>query len=81
MNSYIQINSNFATEEAADIELVAAADDSVATDTAYSMSGVSILDDAKGNIKALLGDQKSDKEEAAAKAASDDAEGNIKAVS
>jgi hypothetical protein len=42
---------------------------------------VSILDDAKGNIKAVLGDKKSDEEEAAAMAASDDAEGNIKAVS
>ncbi len=39
MNSYIQ--SNVATEKAADIELVAGADDTVATDTAYSASGVS----------------------------------------
>ncbi len=51
MNAYIQTNSNFATEEAADIELAAAADDSVATDAACSASGVSILDDAEGNIK------------------------------
>jgi hypothetical protein len=80
MNSYIQTNSNFGTEEAADIELVAAADDTVATDAAYSASGVSILDDAEGNIKAVLGDKKSDEEEAAAMAAPDDAEGNIKAV-
>ncbi len=36
MNSYIQTKSNFATEEAADIELAAAADDSIATDAAYS---------------------------------------------
>jgi hypothetical protein len=81
MNSYIQTNSNFVIEEAADIELAAAADDSVATDAAYSMSGVSILDDAEGNIKAVLGGKKSDEEEAAPTAASDDAEGNIKAVS
>jgi hypothetical protein len=38
MNSYI--HSNFATEDAADIELVAAADDTIATDAAYSASGV-----------------------------------------
>jgi hypothetical protein len=80
MNLYIQTNSNFATEEAADINLAAAADDSIATDTAYFMSGVSILDDAEGNIKAVLGDKKSDEEEAAALAASDDVEGTIKAV-
>jgi hypothetical protein len=81
MNSYIETNSNFAAEEAADIELAAAADDFIATDTAYSMSDVSILDDAEGNIKAVLGDKKSDGEEAAAMAASDYAEVNIKAVS
>jgi hypothetical protein len=78
-NSYIQ--SNFVTKEALDFELVAAADDTVATDAAYSVSGVSILDDAEGNIKAVLGDEKFDEEEAVATAASDDAEGNIKAVS
>ena len=77
-NSYIQ--SNFVTKEALDFELVAAADDTVATDAAYSVSGVSILDDAEGNIKAVLGDEKSDEEEAVATAASDDAEGKIKAV-
>jgi len=38
MNSYIE--SNLATEEAADIELAAAADDTIATDAAYSASGV-----------------------------------------
>jgi hypothetical protein len=61
MNSYIQ--TNFAIEEAADIELAAAAaDDSIATD----MSGVSISDDAEGNIKAVLGDKKADVVEASA---------------
>jgi hypothetical protein len=74
MNTYIQ--SNFATEEAADIELVAGADDTVKTGTAYSASCVSILDDAEGNIKAGPGDKKTDEEEAP----SDDAGGNIKAV-
>ncbi len=64
MNSYIQ--TNFAIEEAADIELAAAAaDDSIATD----MSGVSISDDAEGNIKAVLGEKKSDVVEASAPAA------------
>ncbi len=62
-------------------QLAATADDTVATDAAYSASGVSILDDAEGNIKAVLGDKKSDEEGAAAMAASHDAEGNIKAVS
>jgi hypothetical protein len=74
MNSFIQ--SNFSTEEAVDIELAAAADDTVATNAAYSASSVSTLDDAEGNIKAVLGVKKTDEEEAA----SDDAEGNIKAV-
>ncbi len=59
---------------------MAAADDTVATDTEYFPSGVSALDDAEGNIKAVLGDKKTDEEEAAATAVSDDAEGNIKAV-
>ncbi len=78
MKSYIQ--TNFATEEAADIELaVAAADDSIATGAAYSASGVSISDDAEGNIKAVLRDKESDVKEAAATAALNDAEGNIKA--
>jgi hypothetical protein len=63
MNSYIQ--SNFATEKAADIELAAGTDDTVATDAAYSASCVSTLYDAEGNIKAVLGDKKTDKEEAA----------------
>ncbi len=79
MNSYIQTNSNLATVEAVDIELAAAADGTVATDAAYA-SGVSILADDEGNIKVVLGEKKSDEEEAAATAASDDAEGNIKAV-
>jgi hypothetical protein len=74
MNSYIQ--SNLATEEAADIELVAETDDTVASDAAYSMSGVGTLDDAEGNIKAVSRDKKTDEKEAAL----DDAEGNIKAV-
>jgi hypothetical protein len=51
MNSYyewIYIFSKKSTVEAADIDVAAAAaDDSVASDTAYSMSGVSILDDAE----------------------------------
>jgi hypothetical protein len=47
--------------------------------TQHILSGVSISDDAEGNIKAVLGDKKSDVEEAAATAASNDAEGNIKA--
>jgi hypothetical protein len=64
MNSYIQTKSNFATEEAAGIELVATGDDSVTTGAAYSASGVSILDDAEGNIKAVLGEKKSDVVEA-----------------
>ena len=64
MNSYIQ--TNFATEEAADIELAAAvADDSIATD----VSRVSISDDAEGNIKAVSGEKKSDVVEASAPAA------------
>jgi hypothetical protein len=80
MNPYIQTNSNFATEEAADIKLATAADDSVKVDAAYSASGVSISDDAEGNIKAILGDKKPVVKEAAATAALDDSEGNIKAV-
>jgi hypothetical protein len=68
MNSYFQ--SNFATLEVADIILVAGADDTVATDVAYSASCVSTLDDAEGNIKAGPADKKTDEEEAA----SDDAE-------
>ncbi len=68
MNSYIQ--SNFSTAEAVDIDLAAAAaDDSVTTYAAYSTSGVSILDDAKGNIKVVSGDKKSDVVEASAPAA------------
>jgi hypothetical protein len=64
MNSYIQ--TNFATEEAADIELaVAAADDSITTD----VSGVSISDDAEVNNKAVSREKKSDVEEASAPAA------------
>jgi hypothetical protein len=78
MNSYI--HTNFATEEAADIELAEeTADDSIVTDAAYFASGVSISDDAEGNIKAVLGDKKSDVEESAATAASNDSEGNVKA--
>jgi hypothetical protein len=80
MNSFIQ--TNFATDEAADIELaVASADDFVATDAAYSASGVSISDEAEGNIKLVSGDKQSDVVEASAPAAIDNAEGNIKAVS
>ncbi len=74
MNSYIQ--SNLATEEAADIVIAAGADDTVATDAAHSTSCVSTLDNAEGNINAGPGDKKTDEDEAAL----DDAEGNIKAV-
>ena len=53
MNSYIQ--PNFSTAEAVDIELAAAAvDNSLTTYAAHSTSGVSISDDAEGNIKAVL---------------------------
>jgi hypothetical protein len=72
MYSYIQ--SNLATEDAADIVLVAGAYDTVATDTAHSTSCVSTLDYAKGNMNAGPGDKKTDEEE---EAALDDAEGNI----
>jgi hypothetical protein len=74
MNSHIQ--SNLATEEAADIVLAAGADDTVATDAAYSTSCMSTLNNAEGNIKAGPGDKKTDEEEATL----DDSEGNIKAV-
>jgi hypothetical protein len=74
MNSYIQ--SNLATEEAADIVLVAGAYDTVATDAAHSTSCVSTLDDAEGNMNTGPGDKKTDEAEAAL----DDTEGNIKAV-
>ncbi len=58
MNSCIQ---PFSTAEAAYVYLAAAAaDDSVATDAAYFASGVSILADAKGHIKAVSGEKKSD---------------------
>ncbi len=63
MNLYIQ--PNFATEEAANIDLAAAAaDDSITMTAAYCASDVSISDDAEGNIKAVLGDEKSDVVEA-----------------
>jgi hypothetical protein len=58
MNLFFQ--TNFDTEEAVDIELAAAADDTDATDAAYSVSGVSTLYDAEGNIKAVLGAKKTD---------------------
>ncbi len=60
------IQTDFATEEAADIKLAAAAaaDDSITTDA----SGVSISDDAEGNIKAVSGEKKSDVVEASAPA-------------
>ncbi len=48
---------------------MAAADDSVATDAAYFASDMSISDDAEGNIKAVLGDKKSDVVEASTPAA------------
>ncbi len=64
------IQPKFTTDEAADIDLAAAAaDDSLATDAAYSTSGVSISDDAEANIKAVLGGKKSVVVEASAPAA------------
>ena len=47
---------------------MAAADDSLTTYAAHSVSGVSISDDAKENIKAVLGEKKSDVVEASAAA-------------
>ncbi len=53
-----------------DIDLaVAAADDSITTDAAYSASDVSISNDAERNIKAVLGEKKSDVVEASTPAA------------
>jgi hypothetical protein len=67
VNSYIQ--PNFSTAEAVDIELAAAAvDNSLTTYAAHFASGVSILDDAEGNIKAVLGEDISDVVEASAPA-------------
>ncbi len=67
MNSYIQLN--FSTAEAAGIDLAAAADDdSLTTYAAHSAAGVSILSDAEGNIKAVLGEEISDVVEASAPA-------------
>jgi hypothetical protein len=67
VSSYIQ--PNLSTAEAVDIHLVAAAvDASLTTYAAHSMSGVSILDDAEGNIKAVLGEEISDVVEASAPA-------------
>ncbi len=52
-----------------DIDLAAAAvDDSLTTYTAHSASGVSISDDAEGNVKAVLGEKISDVVEASAPA-------------
>jgi hypothetical protein len=68
---WIYIQPNYSTAEAAAIiDVAAAADVSVATDTAYSASDVSILDDAEGDItvKAVLGEKKSDVVEASAPA-------------
>jgi hypothetical protein len=68
MNSYIQ--PNFATAEAAAADIAAAADASVAT-AAASASGVTIEDDAEGDItvKAVeLGEKKSDVVEASSPA-------------
>jgi hypothetical protein len=54
---------------AVDIDLAApAVDDSLTTYTAHSASGVSISDDAEGNIKAILGEEISDVVEASAPA-------------
>ncbi len=64
------IQPNFSIAEAADIGLAAAtADDSITAYAAHSALGVSILDDAEGNIKAVLGEKKSDVVEASAPAA------------
>jgi hypothetical protein len=68
VNSYIQPNLS-TTAAAADIDLAAAAvDNSLTTYAAHSTSGVSILDDAEGNIKAVLGEEISDVVEASAPA-------------
>jgi hypothetical protein len=68
MNSYNQ--TNFATAEEAAADVAAAADVSIATAAAYSASGVSIMDDAEGDItvKAVSGEKKSDVVEASAPA-------------
>ena len=68
VNSYIQPNLS-TTAAAADIDLAATAvDNSLTTYAAHSTSGVSILDDAEGNIKAVLGEEISDVVEASAAA-------------
>ena len=65
VNSYIQ--PNLSTAAAAGIDLAATAvDNSLTTYAAHSASGVSILDDAEGNIKAVLGEEISDVVEASA---------------
>jgi hypothetical protein len=67
VNPYIQ--PNLSTAQAADIDLAAAAvDNSLTTYAAHSASGVSILDNADGNIKAVLGEEISDVVEASAPA-------------
>ncbi len=66
VNSYIQ--PNLSTAAAVDIDLAAAAvNDSLTTYTAHSPSGVSISDDAEGNIKAALGEEISGVVEASAR--------------
>jgi hypothetical protein len=68
VNSYIQPNLS-TTAAAADIDPAAAAvDDSLTTYTAHSASGVSISDDAEGNIKAVLRKEISDVVEASSPA-------------
>ncbi len=68
VNLYIQ--PNLSTAATADIDLAAAAvDDSLTTTFAtHSASGVSISDDAEGNIKAVMGEEISDVVEASAPA-------------
>jgi hypothetical protein len=62
VNLYIQLN--LSTPATVDIVAAAAVEDSLTTYTAHSASGVSISDDAEGNIKAVLGEEISDVVEA-----------------
>jgi hypothetical protein len=68
VNSNIQPNLS-TTAVAADFDLAGAAvDDSLTNYAAHSASGVSISNDAEGNIKAILGEEISDIVEASAPA-------------
>ncbi len=57
VNSYIQTNLS-PTAATADIDLATTAvDNSLTTYAAHSASGVSISDDAEGNIKVVMGER------------------------